>query len=201
MGLDMYIYRASRVSEENLKVMNGMSRSDIDAQFPRALVITDEDYRENATLYAEILPYMSSIKVDNEYVDLAKIKRDNNIPEDAYVSGQSYDGTKAGYHFTVSGNKESYQVELPYEEMEKNYVFTRTDDARIVYIDEVYYWRKAYEIQDMFYAKHPVENCGYYKLSCDELEAIAKKKDEGVYPLVEDFVDDEDTAYFYHEWY
>lgn len=201
MGLDMYIYRASRVSEDDLKVMNKLPHGDISDKFPRALIITKEDYKENPTLYAEILPYMSSIQVENSYVDLMKLKKAYNIPEDAYISGRSYDGEKVGYHFTTPKTKKSQRVELTYEEVEEKFTFTQMDDAYIVYIDEVYYWRKAYNIQDEFYAKHPVENCGYYKLSYEEMATIANNFDAGLYGVVEDFVDDEDTAYFYHEWY
>ena len=201
MGLDMYIYRAKRVSEEDLKAINGMSRDDIDNKFPRALVVTNEDYDDYPSLYTELLPYMSPVNVKNTYIDLVKLKEAYGIPENAYISGEAHENSKISYFFTIPDATEGKRVTLTYEEMEEKFTFERTDEARIVFIKEVFYWRKAYDIQNKFYESHPVENCGYYKVSCDELAEIADKYDENLGCVVDDFVDDEDVAYFYHEWY
>lgn len=200
MGLDMYLYRATRVASDDLKVMNGMSSEEIDKMYPRTLIVTEENLKDEPTLYTELLEYMSPITVKNTYVDLLKLKADHNVHADAIIVGESYDGENVGYSFKTP-NDDIKRVSLSYSDMETKYTFVRTDNAHIVYIDEVHYWRKAYEIQDAFYAHRTIENCGYYKLSQEELEAIADKYDTSLYELVDDFPDGVDEALFYHEWY
>ena len=75
---------------------------------------------------------------------------------------------------------------LPYE---------TTFDERVLLVNEeqIYYWRKDYDVQDYFYENYLVDNCMYVPISQDDLYAFL---DEDEIPDLED-----GEQLFYHEWY
>jgi hypothetical protein len=213
MGLDMYLYKVKKMKEEAAKVLNNLTSEQIREKYPNALIFGMNN-EEEARLYEALLPYAQKVMVINRYLNLEKMKKDYDIPNDAYINGEGWTTNEVHYSFYDNASKKSFDVKMTIDELDKKYGFDETDEQYIVKeIEEVYYWRKAYKIQDFFYENHPVENCGYYLTSKDELEDLVDyateiEVDEDDYDnsfdisridLVDD--DNEEEAIFYHEWY
>jgi DNA topoisomerase VI subunit A len=102
---------------------------------------------------------------------------------------------------TVYLGSDESKIKFSFEEFSKRFMNVKEETNYIVRMEEVYYWRKAYDIRNLFYSFcNHVENLGYYKVSQKDLEEISLRYDtmkEGI-PSIED---PENQAIFYHEWY
>ena len=199
MGLDMYLYRVSRVPKDELKKLEGKNYYDITEELGSCVMINEGDYNAELPMYKDVIPYLSPIMVKNEYIDLLKLKADYNVDPEAFIVGESYSSESVSYSFMVEGQKNSVKVTLTPDELRDKYRFEKVERMYIAYATEVHYWRKAYEVQDIFHKNiDDIENCGYYKVSEELLKEVAKE-DDTVFSVP--FVDTDEVGTFYHSWY
>lgn len=148
--------------------------------------LRDSLYREDPQMYEDILPYCDKAIGIYEYIDTGKLLKDRGIenPRGRFFSGQGFGIVKE------NGEEEVFSDEWL---RENGYVIVEEELTYYCDLEEIYYWRKAYDTQELFYdyIGH-VENCGYYKVEPEFLSTLSDFEDE-------DFSEDEPI--FYHEWY
>lgn len=213
MGLDMYVFKCRKVSEDERKEFNGKLVSEITK---KASLIPIEEYHENESMYKDLFPLMTRIQALDELFDYKRCCQAHNIKEDDVLWGRSYDGEKVEYSFK-SGKKIVMSIE-EYEE----YFYTKLIWAYVWVSEEVCYWRKAYDLQDAVHEnhlkketaayskKHPeatqiplndldIDNCGYYKLTMPERKKIVDLDHNDSHEAI--LLDSSVKNLFYHEWY
>lgn len=191
MGLDQYLYRVSKIGDGLAKRLEGKNTSDVSGYF-----ILGREYIEDEEIqrtFKDLLPYFTKVRMLRTEIDLDRIRRDNGIPQDAYWIDSRHVGNERseitfalpdGTDKTVEWDAQRYTFEEPF-------------DAYVCQKEEVYYWRKAYDVQDYIYdALKPtdVENCGYYLLSPDIINDMVERG-------FIDYCFDDSGDIFYHEWY
>lgn len=192
MGLDMYVFRIRRVNLNN----RIYSHDEIDAL--NLTTCTVDGFERAGSAMEQLRPYASKIQVVNDYYNLEQIIQDYKLPANSHI------GMISGSGITVSGrdsNGQRVSADISSAEINSKYIISKTEDAYAWNSQQVAYWRKHYSLQEMFYDLiGDVENCGYYKLSREMIEALYDEyaEDVGAIPL-EDATDD--VALFYHEWY
>lgn len=143
-------------------------------------------------MYVELRPYVQKIRFMNECWDMDKLRRDCGLPRDAFVTMRSSLGVD--FYDPVSHST----VWISDDDMKTKYT-VRNEETRYAFrTREVRYWRKAYDVQEWFYEQldRLVENCGFYRLSNEDLEQFNLRWND----TVDDDLDDE-SAIYYWEWY
>ena len=184
MGLDMYIYRAKT---PELK----MGIYDADDEYISSLVQLPKEETENP-MYKQLLPFAARIQIVNHQYDFDAIAKDYCIGDNVGVSSFNSATT------IFSGNNGSTPP-IPNETVKEKYTRAIIQTRFVVDIEEVYYWRKAYDIQSLICREieTAVENCGFYKIT----ENIARKIHEMDNKFPTTIVNDKNANIFYHEWY
>jgi len=147
------------------------------------------------------------------YVDVEKLMEDNDIPKDAEVGGRSFrpDSTTFSFYWRKkdededSPGSESKKVTLTKEELENSYRLLKEEAFFVYKNEEADYWRKQYELEEYFYnvIEVPVENCGYYPLTEQQLEEIydfIRKQSKCSDVEIPEW-DPGNEILAYHEWY
>lgn len=188
MGLDMYMYKASKPQLKGQKwTYEGLEQAGY-SMFP----VKDEITRD----MKDLRKFMVKITVPTEYYDVQKIKETFNLRNTPYWSGFGPDG----WYFSTS-HRDDPSVTIPDDQI-KDYLVTRDGTFWVVKLDEVGYWRKEYDLQDMIHAlkRVPIANCGYYCLTSTQLKKIdAFIRANDIEPFE---CSAEDAGYiYYHEWY
>lgn len=184
MGLDMYIYKASKPTGIRTDIVH-----DYAALQDRDFSLFEAENVEGEKWFADLIPYCVKVKCVAEYYDVPRIAKAYNLGENAHWCGFGPDGI-----YFIGDNKE---VAVPDEEVKK-FCIKKEKEWYVVHIEEVAYWRKHYTLQDWFYENLGyVENCGYHILNADLIAEMNAEFDEDV--AEEDPTDNE--ALFYHEWY
>ena len=205
MGLDMYLYRITRLTDEEKKEVDAMGLNDIyEAGFCTIEFYPDPETPDDPLsdpLLKQILDYLYVIKRDQQYVNLDRLKKHFGIPEDAKRCG-SVQGSGPWKIFFNKGEKgyEANLHEVPEKELER-LMDTVEDTFGICKEEEVAYWRKHYDLQTKLHAACdvPVLNCGYYPLNKDMKAAIRR---DGARDLkAADMKATKDSVVCYHEWY
>lgn len=182
MGLDMYIYEAHKPSAERTR--NAVYREDL-----ASFTFTEVD-----EMVENILPLCAERELIARYLDIEKIKEVNGISKDARVCGSAYYSTFRKWDF--KDGDEIKTVSYTEDEL-KNFIIEKKENVYGVFIDEIWYGRKEYEVQHaihkMFNAEGIiVENCGYYRLTESMVERLNDEYGLGL-PMQDNLV--------YHEWY
>lgn len=182
MGLDMYLYKARRLNTKELSNIKGKHVQD----FEDYSFFNESDVHDNPLMFEDLMPYMQKVQMMESYYDIVKLKRENNIPENAEIVEQCYSKEITFcFKWGIAGKKE---VTFGHND----YVITKSEGFYVVELSEVEYWRKEYGIQSEIHKSigKSVENCGYYKLN---ESTIYRVTDEDYNGGTEDI--------FYHEWY
>ena len=185
MGLDMWLRKVQK-PEMDLSSIKTVE----DASNAGLTYIEKENLDTPA--YEDLKDYVVTRTLAVEKIDLKKIMNDYDLD---VIVGRSK--CRDNFGFSAKNGK---KATISKKEMEEKYVFTEQQEFGLFQEEEVYYWRKAYDIQDFFYERHNVENCGYHAISKYDIEYLNEVFDEEV-PT--DCVDElnENEALFYHEWY
>ena len=184
MGLDMYIYKASKPTGINTDIIY-----DYEALQNRGFSLFAAENAEGEKWFADLMPYCVKVRCVAEYYDVPRIAKAYNLGENAYWCGFGPDGT-----YFIGDNK---KITVTNEEVEK-FCIKKEEEWYVTHIKEIAYWRKHYKLQDWFYEHiDGVENCGYYILDADLITEMNGEFNESVSE------DDptEEEALFYHEWY
>lgn len=196
MGLDMYLEKITKVSEDELKGITGLHSDDILNKGYN--VYSKEDMQREEDLIAPIKNYLTAINYMETYIDIAAIKADNDIPKDAWISGEHGGKDGIGYSFMTKDDKH-FQVELTTEDAEK-YVITKETEGFVCKSENLAYWRKNYDLHETFEQRCEtiVENCGYAPVPDDLLLELI---DNGEQITENDIECDEDSIIVYHPWW
>lgn len=197
MGLDMYMYKATK-PELNTRKVHKYSDLEKDGY---AIFEPQADGTLPQRLN-DLKPFLVRLRCLARYYDVDKIRETFNMPADTHWSGFGSNGVYFS-GCTESGEYKSITIahdqcdEFTYEKQSIFYVTT---------LDEVGYWRKHYTLDDKL-TKHfmsargvVVENCGYYRMTKAAMRIVenyVKKHDtEGVF-----YDPEEIRSLFYHNWY
>lgn len=184
MGLDMEIRRISKPHVDDSVIYD---RVDIGG------IILDEDELKEP-MYRQLAPYVQQIQVRSQYYDMEKIRKDYKLSDDSYISMMS------AYRIAITDRETKKTVEISNEDIERKYTIERVEKRFVCDSEEVWYWRKAYDIQDWFHENidGEVENTGFYILSVEQVLNFNKVFREDRFGAEEP---DEESALFYWEWY
>lgn len=183
MGLDQSIYRISKPELED----RVFKRNELN-YYNYCSVDENEEY-----LHEEILPYVVIRKVETEMMDLEKMFADKGIPNHANLGMMCSEY----YKYYWEDGEERKSIEVKVSEITEKYIKTEILDMYIWEQEELYYWRKNYEVQDYIYDVVEAENCKYCLLSTDIQRELIDTY--GANFEVEE--NTEDSGIFYWEWY
>lgn len=188
MGLDMYVYKIGKISDE---ISEKLKAKPVHADSFRddfgVSGICADCYDES--LEGSLFPFFTKVRVIKTFWDMEKVWRDYQIPEGCrYDAGGGWSSGYTEFYFCngKSGDEyESMTVKIP-ESEESKYLFDKEGDIYVFTMEEVAYWRKNYPLFRWLKAhlletceKH--EDCQYFpvddemRFMMEHLNEIAKK--------------------------
>ena len=213
MGLDMYIYKFNKIDKKEINKYRGCHNDDIPYK-----TLTNEAMMKEPYLYKDLKMFLYQIQIMFSIFEVGKCCEDH----DCDLSKMC--GAAIGKTIKYSFSDGKY-FELSQEELE-SYCHNSLRDAFLFSREEVCYWRKEYDLQDIIHEAHEkkkqayfdkkgitpdvtdvvIQNCGYYALTRSERNKIVKylrKVDESGYKEYIDILTDYDNypKLFYYEWY
>ena len=199
MGLDMWLYRVTRLDEQEKNDIATMSMEELKNKFN----VRQWDERDD-TLLAQIKPFITFIERPVEQIDLDLAKKACGIPEDAEYHGQIMNSNV--WFFSREGDDNDYTIDYwkCSEEQRRQMTVTNMLTFGIYHREEIWYWRKNYKLRKNLYKASdvPMENCGYYTLNDKMNECICKAiKDDNDFINKGQLEPTEDSVVCYHEWY
>lgn len=196
MGLDMYLYRIRRLSDEERKEADKIKdENELQARF-HAVELEDDDE------FASIRGYIHVVTLKVKRLLYVDVKKALGIPEDAkrqcaFFGGEKFDETWIGkdgkeYHIT----NENLTPEL-----RSNLERTVKRKFGLWHEEEIGYWRKEYDLQESLHlaADGDIGNCEYAPLN-SEMRRILRRKKWGGFTK-EQLADTDDSTVCYYEWY
>jgi hypothetical protein len=190
MGLDMYMYKIEKLTEEEAAVLDGLAIRDIETKYR---CIDKLAFDSNPDKYGDLIPFIREIHaIDSIFDEAACFKAHGiNYYHDEVCGGyQDYD--TISWIFS-SGSK----VEIDRAEYD-SYCHEQEIVVYVFKSKNVAYWRKFYELDDFLQRERIVyrtnriiqeegrsptdgeimswrtENCGYYMLSVEEKYALSQ---------------------------
>ncbi len=202
MGLDMYVYRATRPTEGEVCGLKGRSMKQIEELLPgvSSFDLSDDDVKVRLKF---VRPWMTVIRRKHEAWDMEKLRADAGVPDDAVWWGTDYEDGTVVFHYGGKDGGEEFDIDLKKATAgrEKEFLVVEQHSYGLVRLDQVAYWRKNYDLQEAvtwaWRAEHPDEellNCGYYPLNAGMLEMINGEREGDLERIP-------GTELFYHEWY
>lgn len=213
MGLDMYIYKFNKIDKKEINKYRGCNSAEIPYRNFTNTAIAEEPY-----LYEDLKLFLHPIQIMFNIFDVEKCCIDHGC-DLSKICGMSF-GATLKYSFS-----DGKSLELSKEEFD-SYCHDSLRDAFLFSREEVCYWRKEYDLQDIIHEAHEkkkqayfdkkgitpdvtdvvIQNCGYYALTRSERSKIVKylrKVDESEYKEYIDALTDYDNypKLFYFEWY
>lgn len=209
MGLDMHLYAISRITAEEAEKYNGKPIDDI-YDDGISVINVDKSDKEDMEMIRGIMPYLTKVTAVGSFLNVDKVRTENSIPDDAYISGESFSSEYTEYMFrNDKGFHKSVQIEN--SKLYSDYALHPMIEVYLFHKREIHYWRKYYELQSYIYDMLEEENgvyvmnCGYYPLTDGQIEEINEYLKD--HPYGNGRVDEiperntEDEAIVYWEWY
>jgi len=196
MGLDMWIYGIKEINEKDIP--ENVTEEWLDNN-GYAYVQQYEDDDEFDKMYHDLYDYSIMKDVIFTVIDDDKIKEDNKLPKNAILSGWKSDGTII-FSYGKQGRFRK-EITISNEELKK-YDKQVIRKALIYKYDELAYWRKEYDLQDLIYNEYngDIYNCGFHKIDDELMKKINKYlKSKGMDK--QSINDDGYVVKMYHEWY
>ena len=191
MGLDMYLFRLTRLNLKEREMLEGKDAETIRGLgYSVFLEIKNKKYK-----YAKdfLSPIASSVRM----IDFKKIKADFEIPDDANRQFASYGSAETTFEY---GNESGFEktVKIPNSEMESKYTYAEPMTVYVWKEEEVAYWRKNWDLREKLtrVTKKNIKNMGYYPLTDRQVSVIERISGKKI-PRARD--EGETVAYF--EWY
>lgn len=185
MGLDMFIYRATKPVVNQTMIYE-----------PRDFSLSIPEKEAEEDMYDDISPYLSVVQVRAEYYDMDKIRSDFGLSAKAHISRVSAEG------IGVSDSAQDKRVSISQEDIDAKYTKVEIETHYVCNLERIHYWRKAYDVQDWFHdnlSADYIENCGYYLVDEELVNAYNEAFPDD--PILFTGRQDENSALFYHEWY
>ena len=104
MGLDMYLYKVKKITDEKAASLNLCNTENLDE---KGYITLSSD---NSEMFSSILEYGKKIIVKETNVDLRKVKKDHGIPKNAEIVGYCFSHKEISYTFKWNEIK---QVKIP----------------------------------------------------------------------------------------
>ena len=213
MGLDQWLYQIQRLTKEEAIALEGKHYNEISKDDSLLLFRANESEEGDFDEIKSIFGYLTKVKLISSLVHIEDLYRDKGVPEGYSVIGSFYRNGNTHVSFVKhpeDGSEYEYsklpRVEIDVTDEEYNkYSYEEVEDYYVCKKEEIYYWRKNYELQDKLYEAaeengDQILNCGWHK--CNE-EMIMDIQDaisqEDNMRLVLNLSESE--AYVYHEWY
>lgn len=198
MGLDMYIYGIKEINEKDIP--ENITEEWLDNNgYSYVQRYEDDDEDEFDKMYHDLYDYSVMKDVIFTDIDYDKIYKDYKLPKNAVLSGLKSGGTFI-FQYGKYGEL-SKEVTISDEELKK-YDKQVIRKALIYKYDELAYWRKEYDLQDLIYNEYNGEiyNCGFHKIDDELMKKINKylksrKMDK------QSINDDGYIVKMYQEWY
>lgn len=215
MGLDQWLYRVQRLTKEEAIALEGKHYDEM-IEDDSLLLFRANEYPEEEEDFDEIksiFGYLTKVKLISFLVHVKDLYRDKGVPEGYSVVGSSY--TNGNMHLSFvkypeDGSEYEYskfprvEIDVTNEEYNK-YSYEEVEDYYVCKKEEIYYWRKNYELQDKLYEAavengDQILNCGWHKCNEEMIMDIQNAiSQEDNMRLVLNLPESE--AYVYHEWY
>lgn len=206
MGLDMYLFKVTRLAEEDFKIVDdpNFNASEDDNGITEIELSTPGDERQGME---DVMPYLHIVEKPCEFWDHDKLKEYFKVPADAHLAWSSICGGHYEWCFRLKEDKTSepkeYKVsnkDIPENDLKKVLV-THMVKYGYCKAEEIAYWRKDYDLQRRLYDAYPgtIENCGYHKLNDAMISAIMKYGNRDLSRA--EMMEEDNAAVFYHEWY
>lgn len=200
MGLDMYLNRIQKLTDEEKKLVADYHGKAIDGGIAE-VVLT---YIDGSPIYTgeieDIMPYMHIVDIPKRYWNEEKLKKHFDVPDNAIRVSEQY--SHEGNVWTYKFDGKYFNVAFnDIKDMVDEFLETHIVKCGYLKISEVAYWRKEYDLDEMLCKAYDGEvmNCGYHKLN-DEMRKIILEHEAG--NLSEcDIEDTEDSVVCYHQWY
>ena len=213
MGLDQWLYQIQRLTKEEAIALEGKHYNEISEDDSLLLFRANESEEGDFDEIKSIFGYLTKVKLISSLVHIEDLYKDKGVPEGYSVIGSSYRNGNTHVSFVKhpeDGSEYEYSklpiVEIDVTDEEYNkYSYEEVEDYYVCKKEEIYYWRKNYELQYKLYESaeengDQILNCGWHK--CNE-EMIMDIQDaisqEDNMRLVLNLPESE--AYVYHEWY
>lgn len=224
MGLDMYMHKIEKLTENESLAIAGITTSDLRTKYH---YIDKESFDADPDMYSDLIPFVREIPVIETFFDCKACFTERGIVEGDDICGSFCAHDQIGWFF-ASGAK----IEISRQEYEK-YLYEAETLVYVFKSEQVAYWRKYYDLDEFLETARIVcrtkqfieengvppkdediafwktENCGYYMLGLDEKLALKKylaenetENDRGDYhPRWNDLLDDENSVLMYHAWW
>lgn len=180
----MYLYLATKpeIDDKVVYDLDGLRKDGY-------ICFTEEDAQSE--YYEELLPYTQKIRGFRKDVDFDKIVRKYCLDNDIHW------GYYCGEYRAINSHSDTILI-LPIDEINAKYVCVNTYDYYITELEELRYWRKAYEAQDFFYDNLKADNTKYCLVSNTLIQEYKEMFDDQV--EIPSY-DEEKSGLFYWEWY
>lgn len=150
MGLDMYLYKITRLSVGERNRLDGAREELVRAEgyscFDKDYV--DKDYPE---LFRKAKGLLTQIKVVTRKEDLDAVKRDFGISENAEPTWKTVDSGLVTFKF-LNEDGSVKEASLSVAEFKSKYVHDEVCETYAWKADEIAYWRKDYGLQERIHA-------------------------------------------------
>ena len=193
MGLDQYIYRIEKLTEDDKKR--------IDQGETTGFSVVELNFPEDEELVEYIKDFIYIKDKVIAYYSHDKIRKYFNIPDTATFIFSRSDSTSVVWFFKDKIADKEYKVEPSKVQNKSEVTDTKTVKEVFLKEQEIGYWRKDYKLQDkMHYAcDHPVRNCGYYPLNKEMIKILLKDR-TNIFAR-DDLTSTDNVAVCYLEWY
>ena len=193
MGLDMWMYGIKDISGE--EIPDGMPQEWYE-EHDYKMIEHYEDDNDFDNMFHDMYDYSVIRNVEYTETDFEKIKEDYNVNKDAYVSMLGSGGV-------IGFSRGNYYKEVKISEDELNKYDKKVFREALVYkADELAYWRKEYDLQDLIYNEYygQIYNCGFHSLNDEMMRKINRYL--RVRNMSKQSINNDGyIAKMYHEWY
>ena len=207
MGLDQFIYRMRRLTDSEISKIEGKNTNDIDDILESNVCIIESD-AESDILLSGANKVFRSVSLLNDEVDWKALYKSHGIEGDVSWSGMrggDNPGETLLYLRPIIDGELNYDedpIKLIVTDTETHETFKIVNEHEYYVADnegELYYWRKAWDIQEALAdVVGDIENCGYYVLDKEALDLIREMDKE--FDLSLDGLG-EDEFLVYHPWW
>lgn len=191
MGLDMWVYGIKDITKDDIP--DKMTEDWYEEHGYNTIIEYDDD-NEFDVMFHDLFDYSVIRNVEYTEVDFDKVKKDYGIKPEASISMMCGDGT-------IGFSHGKYYKEINLSDTKK-YEVKIYRKSLIYKSEELAYWRKEYNLQQLIYDNYDgdVYNCGFHKLDDDLIKKINKylKRND----MNKQGINDPDyDVKMYHEWY
>ena len=192
MGLDMWMYGIKDISND--EIPDNMPESWYEENGYKLITHYDDD-NDFEQMFHDMYAYSAERNVEYSETDFDKVKEDYGIKKEAHIS--FFGGNTIGFSC-----KDYYkEIDITQDELDK-YEKKVFHKALIFKADELAYWRKEYDLQDLIYNEYcgQICNCGFHEIDDDMMKKINRYL--RVRNMSKQSINNDGyIAKMYHEWY